>query len=475
MSRFPLKFLTVALLAGAVLSACDDSQARTQRALEAYQSAAASGDLIATRDALSRLVAADEDVADYWTALGQVQLQLGAYPQAFNSFSRALELNRSSPDLLRVLAQIALHSDRLDLAEDYARQLDLVDPGDEAVLMTRGLVALRQGNLDEAMGQAQAILKNDPTDNDANLLQSQVLLRQGKLDQAIAALEKQVRAKPTDVGSFRSLASFYEEKGDIARVAELRRKVWSFRPDDPTLGLQSIEASLRARDYGWARQASLKLLTPQASLPTVKSVLEAWEDFWPGPERVRLAQQLAAGAPNEQRTAYASFLNHVGAPAQAYAIAEPMTRDGVDASSVQAAAAVAVSLARLGKAAEAQRWIGKVLAVDDDNVDAFRARAMLELGRGRNQAAINDALKIVTLVPASPDDRLLLYRSYMANGDRDEAGRVLWQAFHDLPAERHVYTALQQYLTTIGDRDSMRRVEEEYADQRQDENLKELI
>ena len=458
-----------------MLSGCDGSQARAQRAFEDYQSAAASGDPIATRDALLRLVAADEDVADYWTELGRVQLQLGAYPQAFNSFSRALELNRSSPDLLRILAQIALHSDRLDLAEDYARQLDLLAPGDEAVLMTRGTVALRQNNAAGALLQTEAILKKDPTDSDARLLQSQALLSQGKLDEAIAVLEKQLTARPSDVGALRALASFYEAKGNAGRVAELRRKVWSLQPDSPLLGIPAVEASFKAGDAAAGRAGSLRLLGPDASLQTVKAVLEAWEDFWPGSDRIAMAETLARRAPSEERVAYAAFLNRVSAPAKAYAIVAPMIQDGAEATNAQAAAVAAVALVSLGRGQDAAKWIDRVLAIDEDNVDAFRARARLELASGRSRDAVNDALKIVTLVPDSPEDRLLLFRAYQSNHSPSDAERTLWQAFHDIPADRHIYAALQQYLAATGDQDSKRRVEREYADQLRDKNLKELI
>ena len=148
MPRVPVKSLLAAAMLVLSLSACDRNARQAQQAFNAYQSASASGDLTGTRDALLKLVAVDEDVADYWMELGKVQLALGAYPDAYYALTRALELNRSSPDLLRVLAQLSLRSDRLDLAEDYARQLDLLAPGDPAVHLTRAIVALQQSNLE---------------------------------------------------------------------------------------------------------------------------------------------------------------------------------------------------------------------------------------------------------------------------------------------------------------------------------------
>jgi predicted Zn-dependent protease len=475
MPRVPVKSLLAAAMLVLSLSACDRNARQAQQAFNAYQSASASGDLTGTRDALLKLVAVDEDVADYWMELGKVQLALGAYPDAYYALTRALELNRSSPDLLRVLAQLSLRSDRLDLAEDYARQLDLLAPGDPAVHLTRAIVALQQSNLEEATKQADAILKSNPSDSDARLIQSQVLQRSGKGDEAIALLEGQIKVRPQDAPSHRALAALYEEKGETAKVAEQRRKVWELRPTVTEDGIAAIEASFRAGDAAWARDASVKLLRAGPTPSRIRRILDVWIDHWPSAERLNLARQLAEGASPEQKLEYASFLNRAGAPQSAADIVAPLVGDGPSKSTVQLAGVYAEALVGMGRLNDARRWIDEVLDIDQENVDAIRAAVLLDLKRGDSALAVDKAQRLVTLSAGSANDRLLLARSYQANRDAREAERVLWQAFHDIPADQHVYAALRQYLVASGDEDGRKRMEAEYSDQRREQNLKELV
>ena len=470
-----LKNVTLALALCFLLTGCDRKEAKAQAAFAEYQAAASSGDLAAARDALLRLTAIDEDVADYWAELGRVQLALGAYPDAYFALTRALELNRSSPDLLRILAQLSLRADRLDLAEDYAEQLDLVAPGDVAVRLTKAMVALRQNNLEEASAQSAEILKADPTNSDARLIESQVLQRSGKPAEAIALLEKQVALKSEDIPAHRALAALYEEADNLKKSAEHRRRVYALRPDAAEEGVRAVEASFRAGDVEWAQEASIKLLGPKVPAAQVRAVLTLWEDEWSGAERVRLARRLAQAAPVPQKAEFAQFLIRTGAPSDAASILAPIVGTTADRRNVQHAGIYAHALVDMGKVAEARRWIDEVLAIDQDNVDALRATVRLDVRRKDFEIAINDAQKIVTLVPDSAEDRLLLSRTYAAAGDRREAERVLWQAFHDLPGDRHVYVALQQFLIASGDIDGRKRVASEFAERRRASNLKDLI
>src|SRR6478672_10021688 len=119
-----------ACLSAAFLTAgCHSSDARAQDALTAYQAAAASNDLAGARKALMELVGAKDDVPDYWIELGKLQASTGSYGDAYYAFTRAYELDRSNPELLRAITELALRSGDLSLAEAHARELEVVSPG----------------------------------------------------------------------------------------------------------------------------------------------------------------------------------------------------------------------------------------------------------------------------------------------------------------------------------------------------------
>ena len=466
--------LTAILVSAILVAGCSTDASRAQSAYDDYMVAASAGDLVAAREALLKLVAVDEDVAEYWVDLGKVQAALGSYSDAYYAFARALELDRSDQDVIRMLTQIALRSGNIDLANEYARQLELLVPSDPSVKMTYGIIALRRGDLDGASRQAELILASQPADSDAKVLKSEVLMRSGKTDDAIALLTDQLRSQPKDRASYRALVSIFERLGDTLRVAELRKRVWNLDREDFAATLDYVDAAFQAGDTPGARAASLSQLTPTAPQARISAILDLWRDNWPGTARLDEARRLSRSAGPEQKWAYAAFFNSVMAPADAFPLVTPEARLPVSARNVRPNAIFAMSLVLTGQLDAARDRLRRILKLDPDNVDALRARVRLSLVTKVPSSAVNDAQKLVSLTPNSVSDRLLLAQSYTANGDDRNSRRVLWEAFHDIPADRHIYGALRDRLARRGDLDSVRKVDAEFADQKRATFMKEL-
>ena len=457
--------LTAILVGAASTAGCTDAS-RAQSAYEDYAAASSAGDLIAARDALLKLVSIDEDVVDYWVELGKVQVALGSYSGAYYAFTRASELDRSDPNILRMLTQISLRSGNLDLANQYARQLELLAPNDPSVGMTYGIIALRRGDLEGASRQAEQILANQPSYVDAKILQAQVLVRSERIEDAAKLLTDQLRMRPNDKASHRALANVYERMGDTRRVAEMRKRIWNLERNDVSAALEYIEAAFRAGDVPGARAVSLSLLKPNAPPAQIGATLDLWKDFWPGTARLDEGRRLARAAGRDQKLIYAAFFNSIGAPADALPLVRAEARLPVSARNARPHAILAMTLVLTGNLSAAKDRLHKILALDPDNVDALRARAKLNLVTRARSAAINDAQKLVSLTPDSADDRLLLAQSYEANRDDRNARRVLWEAFNDIPADERIHTALRNLLARSGDVESLQRVDREFADQK---------
>lgn len=470
----PLLVLAACLLGAASLSGCQSAADRSQAALTAYQAAEAAGDLGGQRKALLQLVTSDEDNADYWASLGKVQLALHAYPDAFYAFTRAQELNRDDPSLLRILTQLALASNDLELASSLTKKLELIQPGDPAVVMTQGVIALQRGDLPQAAAMADRIGSAGGLSPQASVLKSQVLMREGKADDAIALLKEQLKTSPLDPSVLKAMASLYERREDWAEVAPLRRRLWLANKANVDLAVAYVDAAFKAGNAEDARWASLELLKPDASPLTIVPVLDQWATDWSGPERVAQARRLAAAAGPAQQLAYAGFLNRVGAPAEGLKLASPQARLPVTAPTVRANTLVAESLLLTGNLAAARARLDAVLAIDPDNPDAIRSRARLGLASRNGSAAIYDGRKLVSMLPGSAPDRLLLANIYLATGDRREALRTLWDGFHDIPADPMIHRALRNMLIKLGQTDAATSLDREFADQREAKFTKEL-
>ena len=445
-------------------SACSSADSRAQTALADYQSAAASNDMTGARKALLRLVQAKDDVAEYWVELGRVEATMGAYGDAYYAFTRAYELDRTNPDIVRVLTQFALRSGDLVTAQAKAQELEILAPGDPWIKLTKGWAAVGESRYDQAVAIADELLAQNRFDPGANALKGRALFGLNRVDDAVSFLAKHVDEAPSDSGSIELLAQIYERRDDWAKVADLRQRLSQIRPDDQANLLSLAEASFRSNDSSRGRAASLRLLRGQATPSLISKVLELWSSYWSSPQRIEDASILGRAAPREQRLVYARFLTRVGRSADAIKLAVNDAQFPVNANNAEANAVVGDALFRGGNVAEAERRLNAVIAFDPGNATALRARAELELRTGNAAAAIDDAQKLVTVLPNSAPDRLLLARAYTAAGDKASADRALWTAFNDIPGSYSVYVALR--ASRNGNAEALAELQGEFERQR---------
>src|SRR5438045_9619400 len=146
----PILRVATWLCAGIAGAGCSSSDSRARAALGEYQAASAANDLPAARRALLELVGAKDDVADYWAELGKVQAAMGSYGDAYYAFTRAYELNRTNPALLRALTELALRSGDLTQAQARAEELEVLSPSDPWLKLVKAWAAFGEFSFDES-------------------------------------------------------------------------------------------------------------------------------------------------------------------------------------------------------------------------------------------------------------------------------------------------------------------------------------
>ena len=462
-----VRALACLCLVGA-LSGCDTSDRKAQAALNDYQAAAASNDIPAARKALLALVSAKDDVSDYWAELGKLELSTGNFGQANYAFTRAYELDRRNPDLVRAVTQLALKGGDLELAQRRASELEVIAPDDPWVKLTRGWAAIAQSQFDKALVASDALLANMPFDPSATVLKSRALIGLGRAKDASDVLEKQVAAQPSDTGSMGMLERIYERSEDWPNLAETAQSLSSVMPDDQDNLLILVRAALRSGNVSLARQASSQLLKPDSLPVLIASVMDVWASDWHSPERLDDARQFAARSGPVQQMVYARYLSAWGSPQDALRLATPLATLPVTAGNAEANAVAADAWARSGEIAQARQRFDAVLSFDSGNATALKGRADLFLRTGNAGAAVRDAQKLVTVVPKDADARLLLAKSFLAADNKAWADRTLWSAFQEIPASQTIFMAL--LATRKGNPDATRELQEEFARQR-DANL----
>jgi len=461
------------LSASFMLASCSSSDSRAQAALASYQSAAAANDMFAARQALLQLVGAKDDVAEYWEELGKVQSSIGSYSDAYYAFTRAYELDRSNPQLIKALAELALRSGDIAAAQTHAEELEVVAPGDPWVKMVKGWAAYSDSHFDQALSISNELLAASPSDPIAIQLKARALISLQREPDAADLLSKQVQAQPNDYQSYSLLARIYEHQNDWTKLAECAQHMIGLNPSDQDGALLLIKAGLRSGNVAAARAASFKVLRPEAPLQLVSAVLDLWFDYWPSAQRVSDARRLALAAPAQQQLAYAAFLTRAGSPGDTLRLVQSAASFPVRAENAEANAVFADALWRSGNLTAAKARFDAVLAFDSGNATALRGRSELELRTGNSAAAIHDAQKLVTVLPDSAEDRLLLARAFSAAGQKDWADRTLWTAFQDIPADENIYAALM--ATRKGDTEAINEIRAEFDRQKTTKLTKGLL
>jgi tetratricopeptide (TPR) repeat protein len=448
------------------LAACGSSQDRGAQAYTEYQTAAAANDLPAARRALSEAVRADDRVALYWSELGRVQAALGSYGDAYYAFTRAYELDRANPDLLRVLTELALRSGNLELAERHARELEVLAPDDRWVSLTQGFKDFKEGRFSEALKLTDKLLSASPSDDQATGLRARALIGEKREQEAVDLLEARLKAGSADAGILLLLTSIYQRRMDWKNVTRTAEMLSGLNDADQNAALSAIEAAFRSGDIVKGRRASHRLLQQNLTVTTLNSVLDVWANYWVSPLRVNDAQFFAGKTKKEgEFLAYARFLNLVGSPDDALRLVEPRARLPLQPSNAEAQAIYGDSLARTGNITEGKRRLDEVLGLDPGHATALRARAELLLSIRQPSEAVLDAQKLVSVNPSSAPARLLLARCYTASGNQRQMERTLWEAFQQIPANELLYKSI--LATKRGDPEGGRRLNLEFTRQRE--------
>jgi predicted Zn-dependent protease len=439
-----------------------------------YQQALAAGDLLHARNALLTLVHTEQDVPDYWIELGKLQLELKDYRGAYDALSHAHELDRTNVEVLSTMAQMALLSGDVDLANEHAEAISLLSPNNPVVTIVRGYVALKSGELDKAQQQAETVLASAPNEPIAKILKSRVLIAENRLDDAIALLEEQHRVMPQDRSAIAGLADLYRLRGDWRNVARIQADAHRLEPGDGKVSLLAVEAFLRTGNVATAAQMSAPLLSPSADPRVLDSALGLWAQYAPPGTSLPNAAKLATEESGDRRVSFANYYNRIGEPAAAAALLGSGQLP-VSHSNARWNAVLAQSLALQGRSGDAKRLFDLVLDREPDQAEALRGRAALEAKTGAWKQAVIDAQRLVTITPTSGEDRVILAQAYLAAGNRDQVRRTLWQAFRDLPDDDRVFSALKSVLVSTGDADGLHRLNDEFNDHRTGKLMKDLV
>ena len=460
------------LCAAALLVSACGNRIEMRRANDAYQQALAQNDVGGQYRALLALTQANDGVSEYWLELARLDLQLGAYGDAYAHFSRAHELDRTAVVPLSMMTELAVINGRADLAEDHLQNLIVIAPNDRAVSVARGFTALRQGNYDQAQQNVAVLLAQSDRDSVANVLQTRILVTQKKYPEAIDFLNRKLAVSAEDRALLRSLAAIHRFLGNWGKAAAIDLRLWRLSPANVSLAQQVVSDALHAKDFALASQVTERVMVGAKTSEEVDGVLSTWADFAPRAAPPSVADQ--AKLPEHSKLAFAHYLNRVGRPEQALAILGGKPRSLDVRANADFNAVFAESLFITGQLQPARQILDRILREEPDDAVALSVRARLLSRIGEHRGATIDAERIVASYDTVASYRVLLAQIYKANRDSRAAERALWDGYRDLPTDETLYEEVRRLLAARRDEDGLTRLKDDFNGERYSRLVKEL-
>lgn len=457
---------SVVLAATGLLSACGRSEERAAGYAAQYEAAMANNDPWHARIAMTEAVKYDDANAAYWLGLAKAQLMMADYGGAYGSLTRSSELDRSNVDTLQMLADLSVMSGNPSRSKELIDQVLLLQPASIAAQSTLGFIGLKNGEYEDALTHANTVLESRPDDSNAMVLKARALTSLLREKEAIAALTTYIQAHPGDRATLDALAGISGRIGDHQGEEEARARLLALAPDNVDLQIDHAAALYALGQRERADEITAPLVASGRAGARLMDIMGLWSRYEkPGWFLPLVRARIPAASPDE-KVRFAHVLTLNGAPGEAAALVAPFAQLPVRPGNTGAIAVRARALALTGQRAEALSLLNAVLAFDETNVLALRARADLYLDTGRPLSAIPDAQRLVAEKPQAADDRVRLARAYALAKKPQMAENTYRAAIQDIPASPILFADLRRYLVGAGRADELANLDQQYVDQK---------
>lgn len=448
----------VSLVAAALaVTACSSKTETAERKAGEAAALLDAGDIDGARKAALASVEARDDQPETWMLLGRIGLAKNAMGEAYDAYTRAIELDSSNIEALQALSELALQSGRMSQSLKYAEQLIAFRPDLSRPKLIKGFIALRRNDPEEANRLADEIIAIDPGEDAGAVLKARLLARKGDLATAEKMLSD--RAEPGEL-VLGTLAEVRRKSGNgVGLEQTLTRLVELAATNDRIFDLAAVRYKLGrvddARNVIFDRLAARPLDAGLYDRAT-NFLLEVDPDVF---DAARI-QSITESDLAPLHEFAARILLERGRAQEAKDVLQPLMAKGFtpDGWSLYATA-----LYNLGARADAQGLIDGVLEADETNAYALLLRSRLNMDKRDLNAALQDAQAVVRDDPQSLQGRLLVIEIYRQRGDLARARRLFEQAAIDLPQNIRLSKAFIAFLRQTRDPVRAREIAETYT------------
>jgi cellulose synthase operon protein C len=321
--------------------------------------------------------------------------------------SIALDPNRSESYLL--LALIQLQSNLPDQAEASYKKAIQVDPKSMNAQLLLGGFYASHNRLAEADQQFKHAIEMDPKNPAPRAALVPVLMQEGKKDEIESFLRQTKKDLSDNPEGYRMLGDYYYAVGDLDKAVAEFSSLHEQHPKDIRAKKNYVQLLILKNRLQEATQLNNEIL--KSNPHDVDALICKGQ--------IQIAQADPAGAVESLQGALRN-----------------------DPDNATAHYHMGIAYSQQGDAPRAESEWRDAVHVDPNLIQAQKALATLELGRGENQAALDTAQQIVTTQPYSGDGYLLRSQAELQSQNYSEAQHDSEEAMKRAPQSPASYIEL---------------------------------
>jgi tetratricopeptide (TPR) repeat protein len=455
--------LALGIIAGLVLAGCSSPGEKRDNFMLKGKEKEEQKDFVRARLEYKNAVQVDPKCIDCYASLARTEMALQNPKGAYAAYVRAVELAPERSDLQIDLGRLLLIGKAPEKAEEKARLVLATDPQNlDAQLLLALALSVQRDKAKEALSVLDDFRQANPARQEGYILAARILAGQDDTADAKALLEKGMEAIQDHRLFLQTLLSIYAQENDWDGALATAKQLEALAPEEVNSYLTLARIYEQRGELGPAQEAWGKALEKD---PRNQQLILAFAEFWARQKRHSEAEAVLrdgiAKDPSafELRLALGRLLAMTGRGTEGMEeLRKIQESDLTDPQRIRLMDEKARVLFAMGKLAETQELVSKILEKNPKDAGALFIQARLALAGKDGETAVS-ALR--TLLDDAPDNmkyRLLLAQAHVLNGELKLAEDQLRQATQKAPSDQRPWQALASFYLLEKDAESAQAV-----------------
>ncbi len=449
MTKYSKILYIFSLVAIIGLTSCSSPEEKRNNFLESGQKFEQSGDLIKARLEYKNAVQVDPKCVECLKRLGNVELELKNFRDAYAAFVKASELDPDNLEIKIDIAKILVMGRAGKKAEEIAREIleKAPDNFDATVILAISL-AMQKDKKQEAYREFEKVRSSYPDKPEGYALAARLLASEKKYQEALRLLEAGIKKVQEKSALYQTFIGIYAANGDWDKAIHYAELYYQSVP-----GANTSVASYLTLAQLYAKKGDLKNAEKQwekaiKAAPDNTDILIRYAQFLAGNKKIEQAEKFLRERLNKKddiklRVALAKLLAGTRRGDEALELLKAGYSDSLEKPQrialLDEEASINLGLGRMDKALKITE---EVLKENPNDLTALNIQAKIALLEKDGEQAVSILRRLVEEEPDNITFQMLLAQAHAVNGEFKLAEDQLRRTIKKHPDNQNLWIAL---------------------------------